>query len=489
MNRGSSGIAASVYLALAPGAALAGPCDGGLVFLGKTSDNSRTVWLSGTGAGSFELDAGGNTTVDTWNKTRRGLHISLSPVVSNGNGNPHTLVGTTNGSNCTIDKQNQSGGITFPPNIQLPPRLPPIIGGRPPVGVMPTLPPGGVAPPPVGVMPTLPPGGVAPPLVGVMPAVPGGVTPPIGTLPGGVTPPIAVLPPGQQAANASVDLEFSTNAPLTPGRRFAQSPEWNVWVDSNIVDTTDHRYGLDVSSRSGHLTIGADQRVRDEMVAGLNVIFERNRSNGFGGEMQAKSDGVSIGPYIAYRLAPEWTVDGSFSIGWLDNDNNIAGLTGSSSTTRYSLSFDATGDYPFGNARIYPKALVSYSHFRNGAYDLSGLVGTTPVALTVTENSFNYGLLELSSQASWTFRTSGGKLLVPYAELGVRYEFERPNDGQILTGDLKFATPSPWSGLARLGGRVLISRSMFVEASVGYLSFLQQGLDSWEGRLFLSFAF
>jgi len=322
-----------------------------------------------------------------------------------------------------------------------------------------------------------------------MPAVPGGVTPPIGTLPGGVTPPIAVLPPGQQAANASVDLEFSTNAPLTPGRRFAQSPEWNVWVDSNIVDTTDHRYGLDVSSRSGHLTIGADQRVRDEMVAGLNVIFERNRSNGFGGEMQAKSDGVSIGPYIAYRLAPEWTVDGSFSIGWLDNDNNIAGLTGSSSTTRYSLSFDATGDYPFGNARIYPKALVSYSHFRNGAYDLSGLVGTTPVALTVTENSFNYGLLELSSQASWTFRTSGGKLLVPYAELGVRYEFERPNDGQILTGDLKFATPSPWSGLARLGGRVLISRSMFVEASVGYLSFLQQGLDSWEGRLFLSFAF
>jgi len=62
-------------------------------------------------------------------------------------------------------------------------------------------------------------------------------------------------------------------------------------------------------------------------------------------------------------------------------------------------------------------------------------------------------LLELSSQASWTFRTSGGKLLVPYAELGVRYEFERPNDGQILTGDLKFATPSPWSGLLAWAAR------------------------------------
>jgi len=65
---------------------------GGLVFLGKTSDLSRSVWVSGTGPGSFELQAPGNAVVDAWDRTRRGLHLSISPVVSNGSGLPHSLV-------------------------------------------------------------------------------------------------------------------------------------------------------------------------------------------------------------------------------------------------------------------------------------------------------------------------------------------------------------------------------------------------------------
>jgi len=52
MNRGSSGIAASVYLALAPGAACR-PCDGGLVFFGKKSTTSNHhLWLDGNTIGN-----------------------------------------------------------------------------------------------------------------------------------------------------------------------------------------------------------------------------------------------------------------------------------------------------------------------------------------------------------------------------------------------------------------------------------------------------
>jgi hypothetical protein len=78
---------------------------------------------------------------------------------------------------------------------------------------------------------------------------------------------------------------------------------------------------------------------------------------------------------------------------------------------------------------------------------------------------------------------------VPYAELGASYQFERPNGGQLLTGTLSTAVGSPWSGLLRTGARVLVSRSTFVEASLGYLSFTQNGLDVWEARLFVSHAF
>ena len=77
----------------------------------------------------------------------------------------------------------------------------------------------------------------------------------------------------------------------------------------------------------------------------------------------------------------------------------------------------------------------------------------------------------------------------PFAELGVRYEFERPNDGKILTGNLTLQDTSPWAGQARLGVRTLLSRQMFVEAGLGYLSIGQKDLDVVEGRVFLSVAF
>ena len=78
---------------------------------------------------------------------------------------------------------------------------------------------------------------------------------------------------------------------------------------------------------------------------------------------------------------------------------------------------------------------------------------------------------------------------MPFAELGANYEFERPNGGQILTGDLKEATPSPWSVSLRGGARMLLTNALQLEASAGYLSFGQDGLDIWEGKLHLSYAF
>lgn len=244
-----------------PVSAFADSCksSGGLRFLGVTSDSSSSVWLSGTSAGSFGLDAAqGNQTVDEWTKAKRGLHVSTSPVVSNGNGGTHKLYDLDSNKPCLIDTQNQKGGFVFPPNLTLPPfgrpggghAVPPIgklfpdfappsfqrpsaplvpappgggggihIGGRPPHGLTPTVPPGGLKPrlpggvkppiaklPPHGLTPTAPPGALKP-------GLPGGVKPPIAklppnglmptlppggvvpNLPDGVVPPIATLPP------------------------------------------------------------------------------------------------------------------------------------------------------------------------------------------------------------------------------------------------------------------------------------------------------
>ena len=219
---------ALLLIACAPMPALAQNCksDGGLRYLGNTRDAARSVWLSRTGAGSFALEsAQGSQVVDTWSRPpSRQLHISASPVVSQGNGGTHKLLETGGSKPCVVDTQNQKGGITLPPIIT-DPVLPPIgnffpdFGGltpglppAPPSGLTPTRP-GGVRPPigtlpPSGITPTRP-GGVRPPIgtlppSGITPTRPGGVQPPIGTLPpsgitptrpGGVRPPVGTLPP------------------------------------------------------------------------------------------------------------------------------------------------------------------------------------------------------------------------------------------------------------------------------------------------------
>ena len=71
----------------------------------------------------------------------------------------------------------------------------------------------------------------------------------------------------------------------------------------------------------------------------------------------------------------------------------------------------------------------------------------------------------------------------------MHYAFDRPNNGEKLTGDLRTFIPSPWVGSVRSGARMQLPGNALVGASVGYLSFAQNGLDVWEGKLRLSVGF
>lgn len=92
--------------------------EGKLVFLGVTHDSSHSVWLSVTTAGSFRLEAQGQQIVDEWDRDSSGLHLSISPIISQGNGGTHFLINAEN--NRKLDSQNQKGGIVFPPVTDLP---------------------------------------------------------------------------------------------------------------------------------------------------------------------------------------------------------------------------------------------------------------------------------------------------------------------------------------------------------------------------------
>jgi outer membrane autotransporter protein len=322
-------------------------------------------------------------------------------------------------------------------------------------------------------------------------------TPPVGTLPpAGVTPRLPSTAPSPATTLPSLDgslandgLNIDGNVPLTEGRKFEQEPLWNLWVDSRYTDIADRRSGLDIEGYSGYVTIGADRRISNDFVVGMMTILERNRSDGFDGDWSVQSDGLSAGPYAAFRLSPNWTVDGSLGIGTLDNDNRISVLKESFTTQRYALSTSATGQYVLSETVLTPKLSLSYTHFRNEAHDMTGNIAGIPFALSIEQQNFNYGVADASLKLTRSYRSDGGKAWYPYAEFGLINEFERPNDGKIITGDLSEEKTSPWSGTIRTGVLTQLSPTLLIESSVGYLSLGQNGLDIWEGRLYLSFAF
>ncbi|WP_286975063.1 autotransporter domain-containing protein, partial [Pseudomonas sp.] len=352
-------------------------------------------------------------------------------------------------------------------------------GVTPPIA---TLPPTGLTPTAPGAV--IPPAGTLPP-TGITPSVPMGVTPPIATLPP------TDLTPTAPGNNASLPdgIDYSPEVPLTEGRRFTQEPGWNLWVDSRFSDISDRRSGLDLDGKAGYVTIGADHRLNQDLAVGLMTIFERNRSSGFNDEWKVRSDGFSVGPYVAYRLNPQWSIDSSLGIGVLNNENQISVLKEEYETQRYALSMSATGQYNVDEVLLQPKFSLSYTHFRNEDHLMKGNVLVTPVTLNIEQQNFNYGVVESSLQISRGYTTDDGKVWFPFAEVGLNNEFDRPNDGLMITGDLSQEKSSAWTGTLRTGMQALLTPNTYIETSVGYLSLGQNGLDIWEGRLFFSYGF
>ena len=438
------------------------------------------------------------------------------------------------------------GGVTPPIGT-----LPPVTGITPtvPGGVTPPI---GTLPPVTGITPTVPGGvtppiGTLPPVTGITPTVPGGVTPPIGTLPPGagggvtvtpaipgtVTPPSGSAPPPANAAtgqgpllprddrqlecidprnratagasaNNLPDCEppkplcppdqcqaVDFDVPITPGRDLGVGlqPNWNLWTDVRFLNTTDGRYGLDVTGSARTATVGLDRKVSSDVVVGFTVSLEDSSSTGYGGFYQSKARGITVGPYAAYAMSPNWAIDAALGYNRSSNDLGLAMMGGTFLSQRLSGAVNLHGQYDLGFVAIRPRLSASYSRTFSDAYNLNGTLFRELIGVLFPSADYDYGTLEGAVEINRMLTTSGGTRIMPYAEFGSVFEYTRPNGGQILTSDLQLATPSPWAFTLRSGVRMLLTDTILLEASAGYLSFGQNGLDVIEARVHVSFSF
>ncbi len=433
---------------------------GKLVFLGKTNDLSQSVWLSVTSAGSFQLEAQGNQLIDSWSESSRGTHVSVSPIVSQGNGGTHFLVDAV--TNRNLDSQNQQGGIIFPPLPELPP---------------------GVVTPPIAI----PPGNGTPPSGGI-PTHPIVVPPDTGTGGSGGSAPSGSHT-GGSTSSSSGSGGNEPAAPITKGRQIYIEPLWNIWTDNYYYNINDNRHNLESKGATTNFNIGVDRRMSDHLVAGILLSRVGYHVTAINNSLANNATGYNIGPYFGYLITPNWSSNGSLTYGYLQNKNKVSSLNSSYRTQVASGVLQATGAYPFGHFQLRPQPLVSYTHYSNPAYAFNGLNGGAPVQVNRNSESYNFGYAQFKLEGNYSFETRSANLVQPYVDAGIDYVFAQPNDGQVLTGNLTLATVSPTTETLEVGVRSIISRVFLIDVSGGYLSFGQTGLSVWEMRLLASYSF
>lgn len=429
-----------------------------LEFLGRSADNSVSLWLSSPGSGgNFRLSAPGVSEIDSWNANRASLHLSVSPVVLDDLNGTHKLdlLNADGSFNCFLDSRNQTNPVF--------PNIPPIDGGDSNGGTG-----GGTGGGDGGN------GGT------------GGGT-------GGGSDPIRNIVTSISAdalmgyLSGSLSISDRVVVGLDQFEDIAsQKGLWQVWTDVRHTGVSDDRSEIDTSGHANSFLIGIHRSLGEDGLGGIAFANSKTSLGTFGSSVRNEGDSFFVGPYGGYRLDTHWLLDSWAAWGRTDNDTELDVLKGSFKTTTGLISANLTGGYDVGEYLLRPKLALFYSHNKSDAFNYTGSLPYANqiynVTLRVNENSFEYATSEASGDISRIFTTTDGVQIIPALRLGVRYDIERPNDGQILNENLTMESTTPWSGSARIALAVAPQRHQRFEVITGYYSIGRQDLDLWDIR-------
>lgn len=266
----------------------------------------------------------------------------------------------------------------------------------------------------------------------------------------------------------------------------SQKGLWQVWTNVRHTGVSDDRNEIDTSGHANSFLIGIHRSLGKDGLGGIAFANSKTSLGTFGSSVRNEGDSFFVGPYGGYRLDTHWLLDGWAAWGRTDNDTELDVLKGSFKTTTGLISANLTGGYDVGEYLLRPKLALFYSHNKSDAFDYTGSLPYANqiynVTLRVNENSFEYATSEASGDISRIFTTTDGVQIIPALRLGVRYDIERPNDGQILNENLTMESTTPWSGSARIALAVAPQRHQRFEVITGYYSIGRQDLDLWDIR-------
>ena len=235
-----------------------------------------------------------------------------------------------------------------------------------------------------------------------------------------------------------------------------------------------------------YFAAGIDRLVTPTLVLGVRTEFDNTDASAYGGQFEQDTNGWAVGPYFAWRMAENWTLNGLATVRQLSSDVSLLGLTGDFDRTRWPANLQATGEYEAGNFLIRPSLAFDYYRYEGKDFGLSGTLLGTQRDIIVELESAQYSTLTPEVEVSRLFLTSNG-VVSPFVTFGATYWIDKDQLGLVAPSVGQDQDDLLWS--TRLGVRARMGEAIYAEASFGYLSLFEDNLDATDASVFLSVSF
>jgi len=270
----------------------------------------------------------------------------------------------------------------------------------------------------------------------------------------------------QLAAASPGPLAFGSNRPFGGFLRVTESG-----IGSN-------QSGAQFGGKVQVYTAAGDYKFAPDWVGGIAASYETGKINTAYNNGWQTDTGVTIGPYVAWHLAPHFVWDAMIGAGWLSyNVSQSATGTPSSgkfNANRYVASSDVTGAYAFGNFSVRPSVgVLTVFELDSGFVDSAGVQQSS--------SSVRIGRLHGGGELGYNIVIPGFPVVIaPFAKAALQYDFL--HDGRPVTANGDLVSETTVSGVLGGGVDARFTDLFLFRLEGGYDSIGASYVSQWQAK-------
>ena len=265
-----------------------------------------------------------------------------------------------------------------------------------------------------------------------------------------------------------------------------------AWFQAGASRFDDSRYGRDGDGSRDEVIVGFDLARQPDLILGLAGGWETAQADAFNGSQDISYDGWLFGPYAAWIPREDFVLDLWVGYARRDVTSEIAGLESDYAINRVFVSANATGRYFHRDFEIRPKLEVFYSNDETLTHEYrSGGAAGIPedYSLRIDGGHDNLLFSSLSADVRRSYLTRSGAVIEPFAGLSVDAWLDRPNDGQLVGGDLTLQSTDSVTGAVEAGVAMRFENGGRLDVRAAYGSIGDGDLSDYGGSIAFSLPF